>query len=938
MADDLSSGTGTRVPDSDFSNDLFTDADDLWLDSPIVDNLWPGLLPPDNELFTQQEPDAPMIDQQNLEGTSSSILDRDWGYIYGTSSGNYGSGSGRYNSSECRSVGSEAQSQSSVQGFQPWIASYGQKIDQDESNQKSALPSGDEVPKLGMVFSSEQEGYEFYTNYATKRGFSVRKGKTQRLTDGTIRKRSLYCSKEGFRSESKSGKARKYQRKETRIGCNAMVQFTHNTDIGKWVITHIVLEHNHDTNVPNHGHITCSSTNISEENAGIDTANNVVMVEKTVVGNSPGLSPFVNFSKDYLCNEKINILSPEDSQSLLNFLNHLQLEDPSFFYTVQLDAQSRIINFFWRDGRSKIDYEYFGDVLILDTTFRIEKYDIICAFLLGVNHHRQYIFFGCAFLLDDSTDSFIWLFKTFVKAMGKCQPRAIFTDMHQSISEAVELELHETQHRIGVWYINQNARKHISEAFKLPHFEDEFNKYISSCTSKDEFSFRWQVLFEIYKLRENPWVNTLYKMQEKWSPGSTYSAGIESFHGFEYINNVFHNLVRETTTLSKFVERYLGAAEQLRRAELYEDFCCNKNKWPMILENNKLEKHAADAYTGTIFKLFQKELHRCQLLVVEEIASNGVIFMFKITDEGHRHNFVEFNCFELKVTCSCKNFESTGILCSHALKVLAAKDIDYLPAHYILKRWTKSAKYEMVANDCKQKIVDQSKEQSSSFTSRVMYKVLNIITKSVAVEESQKIVQKYLDMALKEVEDVLKVKATINLYGRDAEIHHRNGGLNGIDCMEAQRKVSNPPCSSQESLTKRKSCDDAVIHCWPLKEARNDGDNRGSCTSSGSQHNVGENSQKHPCMPTENMQMPLAMQKPPRNKRKLPDKRPSRIYLRQDSLENHQSQVALKDCNGGRQPMGREKQGTCSHCGRTGPLGPNKLCIACGVKYETGLL
>lgn len=153
MADDLSSGTGTRVPDSDFSNDLFTDADDLWLDSPIVDNLWPGLLPPDNELFTQQEPDAPMIDQQNLEGTSSSILDRDWGYIYGTSSGNYGSGSGRYNSSECRSVGSEAQSQSSVQGFQPWIASYGQKIDQDESNQKSAQPSSDEVTFRDFIFT-----------------------------------------------------------------------------------------------------------------------------------------------------------------------------------------------------------------------------------------------------------------------------------------------------------------------------------------------------------------------------------------------------------------------------------------------------------------------------------------------------------------------------------------------------------------------------------------------------------------------------------------------------------------------------------------------------------------------------------------------------------------------------------------------------------------
>lgn len=56
------------------------------------------------------------------------------------------------------------------------------------------------------------------------------------------------------------------------------------------------------------------------------------------------------------------------------------------------------------------------------------------------------------------------------------------------------------------------------------------------------------------------------------------------------------------------------------------------------------------------------------------------------------------------------------------------------------------------------------------------------------------------------------------------------------------------------------------------------------------------------------------------------------------TLENHQSQVALKDCNGGRQPMGREEQGTCSHCGWTGRFWADKLCVACGVKYETGLL
>ena len=57
----------------------------------------------------------------------------------------------------------------------------------------------------------------------------------------------------------------------------------------------------------------------------------------------------------------------------------MQVEDPTFFYAVQLDANGLMTNFFWRDGRSKIDYEYFGDVLILDTTNKVGKFEMICA-------------------------------------------------------------------------------------------------------------------------------------------------------------------------------------------------------------------------------------------------------------------------------------------------------------------------------------------------------------------------------------------------------------------------------------------------------------------------------------------------------------------------------------------------------------------------------
>ena len=60
-----------------------------------------------------------------------------------------------------------------------------------------------------------------------------------------------------------------------------------------------------------------------------------------------------------------------------------------FFYAIQVDQENRIINFFWRDGRSKINYNSFRDVLCFDTTYRTNKYNMICVPFVGVNHHCE---------------------------------------------------------------------------------------------------------------------------------------------------------------------------------------------------------------------------------------------------------------------------------------------------------------------------------------------------------------------------------------------------------------------------------------------------------------------------------------------------------------------------------------------------------------------
>jgi hypothetical protein len=117
-----------------------------------------------------------------------------------------------------------------------------------------------------------------------------------------------------------------------------------------------------------------------------------------------------------------------DMQGTLEYFEKMKAADKDFFCAFDLDDEDRVQHLFWMDGAARRAYKAYNDCLSFDTTFLTNRYKMPCAPFIGINNHGQSIQFGCGFLRDELSDSFVWLFKAFEQCVDGLAPLNIITD------------------------------------------------------------------------------------------------------------------------------------------------------------------------------------------------------------------------------------------------------------------------------------------------------------------------------------------------------------------------------------------------------------------------------------------------------------------------------------------------------------------------------
>lgn len=277
--------------------------------------------------------------------------------------------------------------------------------------------------EVGSILETLDQVYVLYCEYARCIGFNVKKGTQSFFKDkncngkvsedeSLIRMKVYHCSCEGFPDKKRSiNHIPKYKKQVLRSDCKARLRVVSKRD-GPWVVSVFRKDHNHELLNPEQSYLLRSARNLSHakksivealHGAGIGISRVCHFMEKESGGpQNVGFTRqdvYSHFSKM----KKSARIENGDANALLKHFIEKSNKEQSFHWNVEVDDDGRLMNLFIRDGQSAIDYEFFGDVMTVDTTFRTNRYNLIYAPFVGINHQGNNVMFAIAFLSNETT-------------------------------------------------------------------------------------------------------------------------------------------------------------------------------------------------------------------------------------------------------------------------------------------------------------------------------------------------------------------------------------------------------------------------------------------------------------------------------------------------------------------------------------------------------
>lgn len=560
------------------------------------------------------------------------------------------------------------------------------------------------VPFIGQRFVSQEAAYEFYCSFAKQFGFSIRRHRT-RGKDGVgrgVTRRDFTCHRGGFPQNKPSedgggGKAQR-NRKSSRCGCQAYMRIVKKADfdVPEWRVTGFRNIHNHELLKSNEVRLIQSHCPISPDDksricmfakAGMSVRQMLRLMELEK-GVKLGCLPFTEIDVRNLLQSFRNVDKDNDAIDLIAMCKRLKDENHNFKYEFKIDNNNRLEYIAWSYGSSIQSYEVFGDAVVFDTTYRVEAYDMVLGIWLGLDNNGVICCFSCALLRDESMPSFSWALKAFLGFMKGKAPQTLLTDHNTWLKEAIAVEMPESKHAFCIWHILSKFSDwfYLLLGSQYDEWKAEFHR-LYNLEMVEDFEESWRQMVDKYGLHANKHIISLYSLRTFWALPFLrryFFAGLTSTCQTESINVFIQRFLSAQSQPERFLEQVADIVDFNDRAGAKQKMQRKMQK-VCLKTGSPIESHAATILTPYALSKLQEEL-----VAAPQYASF-------LVDEGcfqvRHHSQTDGGCkvFWLPcqdhISCSCRLFEFSGILCKHVLRVMSTNNCFHIPDQYLPIRW-----------------------------------------------------------------------------------------------------------------------------------------------------------------------------------------------------------------------------------------------------------
>ncbi|XP_068652129.1 protein FAR1-RELATED SEQUENCE 11-like [Aristolochia californica] len=644
-----------------------------------------------------------------------------------------------------------------------------------EDTRLSLETSNDAIPYIGQRFATHDAAYEFYSEFAKRCGFSIRRHRTEGK-DGVgkgLTRRYFVCHRAGNTPVKASNDSKPQRnRKSSRCGCQAYLRISKTMDMGipEWRVTGFANHHNHELLEPNQVRFLPAYRTILETDK-----NKIFMYAKTGISVQqmmrllelekcvePGNLPFTEKDVRNLLQSFRKVEHEDDSIDLLRMCKNIKDKDPNFRYEFTVDTNNKLENIAWSYASSIKAYEVFGDVVVFDTTHRLTAFDMPLGIWVGVNNYGMPCFFGCALLREENMCSFSWALKAFLNSMNGKAPQTILTDQNMCLKEAIAMEMPNTKHALCIWLIVAKFPSWFNAVLgeRYNVWKTEFYR-LYNLETVQEFELGWREMVSAFGLHTNRHISSLSQLRELWALPylrSHFFAGLTATGQSKSINAFIQRFLSAQTRLAHFVEQVAVAVD-------FKDQAGEQQTMQQNLQNISLktgapmESHAATVLTPYAFCKLQDELVMAAHYASFQIE-DGCFHVRHHTKLDGGRKIIWIPRDEL-LTCSCHQFEFSGILCRHALRVLSTVNCFQIPEQYLPIRWRR-------VHALPSKLISSGQSQHAEKIQALQSMVSSLISESAKSKERVDIAAEQVSILLSRIRE-----CPIPMQSAREAVHHR---------------------------------------------------------------------------------------------------------------------------------------------------------------------